>query len=68
MSMSIARFPPCNTQPCVGSRCAVLQDFMEVVKRPQLVALGATLQYTLMPLMGFLVTRLFQLPVAYSVG
>ena len=46
----------------------MLQDFTEVVKRPQLVALGATLQYTLMPLMGFAVTRLFQLPVAYSVG
>ena len=41
---------------------------MEIVRRPQLVALGATLQYTLMPLMGFLVTRLFQLPAAYSVG
>ena len=46
----------------------MLQDFTEVAKRPQLVALGATLQYTLMPLMGFAVTRLFQLPVAYSVG
>ena len=46
----------------------MLQDFTEVVKRPQLVALGAALQYTLMPLMGFAVTRLFQLPVAYSVG
>ena len=39
-----------------------------MVKRPQLVALGAALQYTLMPLMGYAVTRLFQLPVAYSVG
>lgn len=46
----------------------MLQDFAEVVKRPQLVAIGATLQYTLMPLMGFLVTRLFQLPTAYAVG
>ena len=39
-----------------------------MVRRPQLVALGAALQYTLMPLMGYAVTRLFQLPVAYSVG
>ena len=46
----------------------MLQDFTEVVRRPQLVALGAALQYTLMPLMGYAVTRLFQLPVAYSVG
>ncbi|CAK0787032.1 hypothetical protein CVIRNUC_010248 [Coccomyxa viridis] len=45
-----------------------LEDFTEVVRRPQLVALGAALQYTLMPLMGYAVTRLFQLPVAYSVG
>ncbi len=51
-----------------GLRNSSAQDFVEVIKRPQLVALGATLQYTLMPLMGFLVTRLFQLPVAYSVG
>lgn len=59
-----------QTQQNPGLKIApsVPQDFAEVVKRPQLVALGATLQYTVMPLMGFLVVRLFQLPVPYAVG
>ncbi len=66
--MLIAACLASRIQRCAKGDCAFAQDFVEVVKRPQLVALGATLQYTLMPLMGFLVTRLFQLPVAYSVG
>lgn len=44
------------------------QDFTQVVRRPWLVALGATLQYTVMPLMGFAVSRLLNLPLPYAVG
>ncbi len=51
----------------LGAIC-VLQDFAQVVRRPWLVALGATLQYTIMPLMGFTVSRLLNLPVPYAVG
>ncbi|KAK9906403.1 hypothetical protein WJX75_001255 [Coccomyxa subellipsoidea] len=45
-----------------------LDDFAQVARRPWLVALGATLQYTIMPLMGFTVSRLLNLPVPYAVG
>ena len=39
-----------------------------MARRPSLVALGAALQYTVMPLMGFAVSRLLNLPVPFSVG
>ncbi|BDA50328.1 probable sodium/metabolite cotransporter BASS1, chloroplas [Coccomyxa sp. Obi] len=45
-----------------------LDDFAQVVQRPWLVALGATLQYTIMPLMGFAVSQLLKLPLPYAVG
>ena len=45
-----------------------LQDFKEVAKNPALVGLGAALQYSIMPLMGFLVSRLANLPSAAAVG
>ena len=45
-----------------------LQDFKVVAKNPALVGLGAALQYTIMPLMGFLVSRLANLPSAAAVG
>ena len=44
------------------------QDFKEVARNPALVGLGAALQYTIMPLMGFLVSRLANLPSAAAVG
>ena len=44
------------------------QDFKEVARKPALVGLGAALQYTIMPLMGFLVSRLANLPSAAAVG
>ena len=44
------------------------QDFTEVLQRPKLVMLGAALQYTVMPGLGFLISRLFNLPPAYAVG
>lgn len=53
-----------NLMWCVCAR----QEFAQVARRPWLVALGATLQYTIMPLMGFTVSRLLNLPVPYAVG
>lgn len=44
------------------------QDFAQVARRPQLVALGAALQFTIMPAMGFAVSRALQLPLPFSVG
>lgn len=45
-----------------------MQDFAEVLRRPKLVMLGAALQYTVMPGLGFFISRVFQLPPAYAVG
>ena len=45
-----------------------VQDFKEVAKNPALVGVGAALQYTIMPLMGFLVSRAADLPPAAAVG
>ncbi|KAK9794045.1 hypothetical protein WJX73_003868 [Symbiochloris irregularis] len=45
-----------------------LQDFKAIAQRPQLVGLGAMLQFSIMPLMGFLVSRLAQLPSGFAVG
>lgn len=39
-----------------------------MARRPQLVALGAALQFSIMPAMGFAVSRLLQLPLPFSVG
>ena len=39
-----------------------------MLRRPKLVMLGAALQYTVMPGLGFLISRVFQLPPAYAVG
>ena len=44
------------------------QDFAEVLQRPKLVMLGAALQYTVMPGLGFLISRLANLPPPYAVG
>ena len=47
--------------------CAV-QDFQNVIKAPGRVMLGAVLQYTIMPLMGFVVSRLAGLPTPFAIG
>ena len=39
-----------------------------MARRPSLVALGAALQYSVMPAMGFAVSRLMRLPLPFSVG
>lgn len=45
-----------------------LQDFTGVMKMPGKVALGTMLQYTVMPAMGFSVSRLAGLPPPLAVG
>lgn len=45
-----------------------LEDFRRVVKRPLLVALGVVLQYTVMPLVGWAVAQVFDLPTPFAVG
>ncbi|WP_394277076.1 bile acid:sodium symporter family protein [Luteococcus sp.] len=45
-----------------------IPDFALVVKRPMPVVLGVLAQYGLMPLMGWLVARLFQLPPDLAAG
>jgi BASS family bile acid:Na+ symporter len=43
-------------------------DFAEVFKRPKDVVIGAVCQYTLMPLLAFLLCKVFQLPPELAVG
>ena len=45
-----------------------VQDFTGVMKVPGQVALGTALQYTVMPTMGFLVSRLAGLSSPLAVG
>ena len=44
------------------------ENFLEIVKRPRLVGIGVSLQFLLMPLIAFTVSRLFDLPEALLVG
>ena len=44
------------------------QDFKVLARRPLDIVLGACAQYTLMPLIAFLLTRLFHLDTALAVG
>lgn len=43
-------------------------DFAEVFKRPKDVVIGAVCQYTLMPLLAFLLCKVFRLPPELAVG
>lgn len=43
-------------------------DFARVARRKRLVALGVTLQYLVMPFMGWIVARVMDLPPAFAVG
>jgi BASS family bile acid:Na+ symporter len=45
-----------------------LSDFKMVFSRPKDVILGVVAQFTLMPLIAFLLTRIFALPVELAVG
>ena len=43
-------------------------DFTATMKRPVVIALGVVLQFLLMPLIGWLLTRLLSLPLPLAVG
>lgn len=43
-------------------------DFTSTMKRPLIIALGVVLQFLLMPLIGWLLTRLLALPLPLAVG
>jgi len=43
-------------------------DFTAIMKRPLIIALGVILQFLLMPLIGWLLTRLLSLPLPLAVG
>lgn len=45
-----------------------LEDFTRVLQFPSWVAAGLILQYTVMPLSGWLIAKLLALPDAYAVG
>ena len=45
-----------------------LEDFLRVFKIPRSIAIGVGLQYTIMPLLGFSLAKLFDLPIDYVIG
>mmetsp|Transcript_18399 Transcript_18399/g.55394 ORF Transcript_18399/g.55394 Transcript_18399/m.55394 type:complete len:425 (+) Transcript_18399:278-1552(+) len=44
------------------------QDFADVMREPKLVLLGAGLQYTIMPLLGFTISRVANLSMPLAIG
>ena len=45
-----------------------LQDVTGVLQRPREVMLGAVLQYTIMPALGLLISRVAGLPPPFAIG
>ena len=45
-----------------------LDDFLRVVQIPRSIALGVGLQYTIMPLLGFILAKFLHLPLDYVIG
>ena len=45
-----------------------LDDFKRVFATPGRIFAGFALQYTIMPLLAFLISRLAGLPLAYTIG
>jgi BASS family bile acid:Na+ symporter len=45
-----------------------VDDFKRVAKRPRLIALGVTLQYVVMPLLGWTIAAMMGLPTPLAVG
>ena len=43
-------------------------DFKAVLSRPKSVAIGSLLQFTIMPLVAYVLIHLFQLPPAIAIG
>ncbi|MCW7483053.1 bile acid:sodium symporter family protein [Leptospira kanakyensis] len=44
------------------------EDFIRILKQPKPILIGTILQYTIMPILGYSLGFLFQLPEAYAVG
>ena len=44
------------------------ENFLEILKRPRVIAIGLGLQFLLMPLIAFLVSYLFALPQSLMLG
>ena len=44
------------------------EDFSQVLKIPRSIFLGVSLQYIIMPLLGFALSKLFHLPIDYVIG
>ena len=45
-----------------------LEDFSRVLKTPKSILLGIGLQYTVMPCIGYILARLFHLPIDFVIG
>ncbi|KAK4533466.1 hypothetical protein CCYA_CCYA17G4348 [Cyanidiococcus yangmingshanensis] len=45
-----------------------MEDFVAILRKPDMVLWGALAQYSIMPLLGFWISRNFGLPPAYAVG
>ena len=45
-----------------------LEDFLRVFKVPRSIAIGIGLQYTIMPILGFSLAKIFLLPIDYLIG
>ena len=45
-----------------------LDDFLRVIQIPRSIALGVGLQYTIMPLVGFTLAKVLDLPMDYVIG
>ena len=43
-------------------------DFIQIVKHPKWVFLGLAMQFLVMPLLGWMLAYLFQLPPLFAVG
>ncbi|KAK9824692.1 hypothetical protein WJX72_012444 [[Myrmecia] bisecta] len=45
-----------------------MEDFKSVARFPKRVAIGVSLQYTIMPLLGYMLSRLAGLPTPFAIG
>ena len=45
-----------------------ISDFKEIIKMPKTITLAAICQYTIMPLLGWLIAKVMQLPLEFAVG
>ena len=53
---------------CCGQTAFSLQDILRLARNPRPVVLGATLQFTIMPLLGFCISRSMNLQPSIAAG